>query len=299
MVDGRLALGFPGQGVDWAGVVEVLHEESTDPLVALLAERTGVRDWSTVDAADTARAQAAIFTAGVVGARLVGLEGVGVLAGHSFGELAALVTGGVLSEADGLELALVRGRLGAEVQQAHGGSMLAVVGIPERRVERLRRQALAEVGGTCELAVRNHAHQVVLSGDGPPLGWIEARARALDGRAHVLPIGAPYHTPFMAGAAERYVDAVEAVPRSAPVLPVLISTNPSAVVRTTTDVGAVPELLGDSLVLPVDWPETLAMARELGADRGLDVGPGNVLARIGRRAGLGFDARWLAPEPAR
>jgi malonyl CoA-acyl carrier protein transacylase len=283
--------------VDWVGVTQVLSEEADDPLAARLTERTGVADWSTVAATDTARAQAAIYTAGVIGGRLVGLDGVVALAGHSFGELAALVTAGVLSDEDGLGLALIRGRLGAEVQEDHGGSMLAVVSIPERRVERLRRQALAEVGGTCELAVRNHPQQIVLSGDDAPLAWIEERARGLDGRAHVLPIGAPFHTPFMTGAADRYSAAVADIDRSPPRLPVIVSTNPSVVIAGPRDLDALPELLGDSLVLPVDWPETLTVARDLGAETGIDVGPGNVLARIGRRAGMRFEARWLPPEP--
>ena len=102
----------------------------------------------------------------------------------------------------------------------------------------------------------------------------------------------------MTEAAEQYTAAVAAVGPAATRLPVVVSTNPSAVVASADEVDLVPALLGDSLVLPVDWPASLEVARALGAGTGLDVGPGNVLARIGRRAGMKFEARWQPPDPA-
>lgn len=289
-VDGAVAWGFPGQGVQWESVVERL-DASSSPLVTALAERTGTRDWASVDPADTRRAQGAILTAGLVAAADLDRQGLVVVCGHSFGELTALVAAEVLRAEDALDLALLRGELGAEVQAATGGSMLAVVSVDEWEVERLRRQAVAATGGPCELAVRNHALQVVLSGAPGTLAWIEERVPALGGRAHVLAIGGPFHTPAMGGAAERYVAAVAASPLSPPTVPVVLSTSPHPLV-TAADLDGLPARLGDGLVMPVDWPRALGLARELGAERGLDVGPGNVLGKIGRRAGLRFATLW-------
>lgn len=289
--DEGLTWGFPGQGVQWESVAERLGGAQGSTLVDRLAERTGVRDWAAVDPSDTRRAQAAILTASLVAAEGRDRDGVVVLCGHSFGELAALVAGGVLDVEAALDLALLRGELGAAVQAETGGAMLAVVSVDEWHVERLRRRALAAVPGACEVAVRNHGVQVVLSGAPATLAWIGQRVPALGGRAHLLPIGGPFHTPAMVPAAARYQSAVAALDLRAPEVPVLLSTSPRPV-ATAADLAALPERLGDGLVMPVDWPRTLALARELGATRGLDIGPGNVLGKVGRRAGLRFDTLW-------
>jgi malonyl CoA-acyl carrier protein transacylase len=283
--------------VRWDAVLDRLDGAAGEPLVAALRACTGVTDWSAVRPEDTRLAQPAVLVAGLLGRSDADADEVVAVVGHSFGELAALVAAGVLAVDDALRLARLRGELGAEVQAATGGGMLAVVSVDAAAVEELRQEALAAVGGTCELAVLNHRLQVVLSGDLDALRWIEARAEGLGGRAHLLPIGGPYHTPFMAEAAMTYRQAAAAVTWAAPTWPVVFSTR-SAPLSPDDDLSILPDVLADGLVRPVDWPRALGLARAAGAERGLDLGPGNVLAKIGRRAGLAFDALWLPPvEP--
>ena len=82
------------------------------------------------------------------------------MAGHSLGELAALVAAGALSERDGLELVALRGRLMQEAgEQAGDGGMLALLGTgaADHAAE------LAEAHGLA-VANDNSPQQVVLSG---------------------------------------------------------------------------------------------------------------------------------------
>lgn len=285
-----VAWGFPGQGVTWASVVERLDGAPVHELVVRLRDRIGDDPWAEVDPTDTRRAQAAILTASLLA--LDDLDGPPVaVCGHSFGELAALVAAGVITAEDGLELALLRGELGAEVQAATNGAMLAVVGVDEWTVERLRRLAVAAVPGPCDLAVRNHAVQVVLAGAPATLDHVEAEAEALGGRAHRLPIGGAFHTPAMAPVVARYEAAVAQRELAPPTVPVVLSTSPGAV-TDGSDLAALPARLGDALVMPVDWPRAIAEVKALGATEGLDVGPGNALGKVGRRAGLRFTSLW-------
>ncbi|MEL7208575.1 MAG: ACP S-malonyltransferase, partial [Actinomycetota bacterium] len=218
--------GFPGQGVAWSMVAARLEAGADDDLVRRLVDRTGVRDWAEVDPADTRLAQPGILTASLLEATTRPSDGVEVLVGHSFGELAALVVAGVLDVSQALDLAIARGEAGATALAERGGGMLAVVGVDEWEVEHVRRLALQAADGIVEVAVRNHHLQVVLSGDPPALDRVRDRVLATtEGRAHVLPIGGPFHSPFMADAAASYRESVASMALAPPRIPVVISTN--------------------------------------------------------------------------
>ena len=80
----------------------------------------------------------------------------------------------------------------------------------------------------------------------------------------------------MAAAELPFLLALEDVPMSRPHVPVVsgYAARPFA---------EVPFELARALVSPVRWRETMAMLVELGARRFVDVGPGEVLARLVKR----------------
>ena len=97
------------------------------------------------------------------------------MAGHSLGELGALVAAGALDEREGLELVTLRGRLMHESGLAAGdGSMLAVMGAGAS-------EQAAEIADAHDLTVANDNSpmQVVLSGAASALPAAAGHAREL------------------------------------------------------------------------------------------------------------------------
>ncbi len=98
-----------------------------------------------------------------------------MMAGHSLGELAALVAAGCLSERDGLELVALRGKLMQESgERAGDGGMLALLGAGAADHAR----ELAEAHGLA-VANDNSPQQVVLSGDRGAFDAASAAAKGL------------------------------------------------------------------------------------------------------------------------
>src|SRR4051812_37835046 len=104
----RTAFLFPGQGSQTPEMRDLVAEVRPD-LLDLVVEAVGEDPFDRV-ADGTNFAQPAIFCASLAGLRLLD-ETPDAVAGHSLGELAALVAAGALDEADGLRLVALRGRL--------------------------------------------------------------------------------------------------------------------------------------------------------------------------------------------
>jgi len=200
------------------------------------------------------------------------------LAGHSLGELSALVAGGALDELDALRLVVLRAELMAHPGQVGaGGTMLAVLGGTPARAARL-----ASRYGVC-VANDNAPDQVVLAGAGAELEVAAAAARAEGLRAVASPVAGAFNSPHMADAVEPFRTALAEVEFRAPAVPVLSCASAHRFVDPARE-------LADALVGPVRWRETmLALAAE-GANTFLDVGPGRVLAGLARRCAAGVAA---------
>src|SRR4051794_9975499 len=152
--DGQLAVLFPGQGSQTAGMRELVERLRPD-LLELAPSAVGEDPFERVDEG-TRWAQPAIFCAALAGWEELKHElHPDVLAGHSLGEVTALAAAGALSDADALRLVAARGRL---MQEAGGeGGMLAVRAPASDARETAARHGLA-------VANDNSPEQVVLSG---------------------------------------------------------------------------------------------------------------------------------------
>src|SRR5581483_10263954 len=204
------AILFPGQGSQTPEMRDTVAEVRPD-LLSLASEVVGEDPFARVDDG-TKFAQPAIFCASLAGWEALGRPRGEFMAGHSLGELAALVAAGCLDERDGLELVALRGKLMQESgERAGDGGMLALLGqgAADHAAE------LAE-GHGLSVANDNSPQQVVLSGDRSGFDGASAAAKELGLRPMELPVTGAFHSPMMAEAVPAFTEALERAPVSSP-----------------------------------------------------------------------------------
>ncbi|HSS31790.1 MAG TPA: ACP S-malonyltransferase [Solirubrobacterales bacterium] len=277
------AILFPGQGSQTAGMAAITAAQRPDLLAQARAE-LGADPFVQI-AAGTHFAQPALFCAALAHWKQSGGPVGSMIAGHSLGELAALVAGDALDAEQGLRLAVVRGRLMEEAAAARPGGMMAVLGGRDGYI-----RALA---ACFELTVANDnaPGQVVLSGAADALSEARRAVRADGLKAIRLPVAGAFHSPLMAGAAEKFRVELGAVAFRPPALPVFSST----AAAPFEDIAAG---LAAALTEPVVWQATLKRMRADGAETFLETGPGDVLTGLVRRTLDDVEARSLAEPEA-
>ncbi len=193
--------------------------------------------------------------------------------GHSLGEYAALYAAGAFDFDVGLKLVRKRGAL---MNAATEGGMAAILGMTGDAVA----AALAELGaGSIDVANFNAPGQTVISG---PKADIEAFAPRLKDkgarRAVILPVSGAFHSRYMKPAAEEFEAFLAGFSFKGLQIPCV--ANCSARPYTDDAIGA---NLVRQIFSSVRWVETVRNLRGQGADRFVEVGPGNVLAGLARQ----------------
>jgi malonyl CoA-acyl carrier protein transacylase len=264
------AILFPGQGSQTEEMRDTVRRVRPD-LLAAVSDALGEDPFRRVGDG-TNYAQPAIFCASLAGWKALGSPRGELMAGHSLGELAALVAAGALRESDGIELVVLRGRLMQEAGESAGdGGMVALLG-------RGAAEHARELADPNELSIANDnsPQQVVLSGARAAIPRVVAAAGEIGLRAIELDVSGAFHSPMMASAVPEFRTALERVELQPTVVPVL-----SAVTAEPFD--DVRLRLVQALTSPVRWRETMLALRELGAERFVEVGPGRVLTGLAKR----------------
>jgi [acyl-carrier-protein] S-malonyltransferase len=266
----------PGMGLPWRDhrswrVVERAEAALEEPVGELLL------DAPEEAMAKTRNAQLAVLLASLLAWEAVrpAIDTPVAVAGHSLGQLTALVAAGVLGLEEAVRLTARRGDLTEAAADRNGGRMAAVLGASAEDAE----AACAGVED-CWLANDNAPGQVVLGGTGEGLEAAGAAARA-GGARRVVPLNVQgaFHTPLMA-------DAAAAIPDE---LARTRFTTPSC--RVVSNEDAVPYddadewegRLARHLVRPVRWRQSMVTLAAMGADSFVEVGPGGVLGPMARR----------------
>jgi len=267
---GNTAILFPGQGSQTPEMRDTVAQIRPE-LLSTVIEVVGEDPFPRADEG-TRWAQPAIFCASLAGWAGLGRPTGDFMAGHSLGELAALVAAGALKERDGVELVALRGALmQASGERAGDGGMIALLGAGAA-------ERAAELAEAHDLAVANDnsPQQVVLSGSRTRLPDVAAAAKELGIRAMELPVTGAFHSPMMASAVPEFEAALARVEVSEPTVPVISA----ATAEPFDDVRA---RLAEALTSPVRWRETLLALNALGVDRFVETGPGHVLSGLAKR----------------
>ncbi|MEU6483368.1 ACP S-malonyltransferase [Streptomyces sp. NPDC046887] len=272
----------PGQGSQTPGM---LAGWLRDPVYA---ER--LRNWS--DAADvdlvhlggrapaaeiarTEHTQPLLVAAGLLAYEVLGAagsEGPLVAAGHSVGELTAAVYAGVLTPADAVRLAAVRGRAMAAACAETPTSMAAVVGgEPAAVLERI-----AELG--LHAATFNGPGQIVAAGAVADLQRLAA-APPPSATVKPLPVAGAFHTPYMESARQAVAEAAERTPFRRPA-GVLLSNADGTAVEEPDDIR---RRLVEQVVRPVRWDLCLETLARIAPEVTVCLPPARTLAGLFRR----------------
>lgn len=300
-LSGPIALLFPGQGVQKTGMGKNLYdrypaaqrvfmraEELLEMPVRRLCFEGPVEELNRTDVIQPC-VMTVCWASYEVWRESYGLENVSVTAGHSLGEIASLAAAGSIPWETALLLVKERGRVMAEAAGEHVG-MIAIVGLRESEVERIRQQASGL--GDLWIANRNADVQFVLSGEMPAVQEAERLATAAGARrALILTIPLAAHTPLMEAAAAAFRRAVDLLPLKAPSIPIIANASGEAL-RT---VGALRDELRLQMLRQVDWARTMVAMRAMKVRTVVELGPGRVLASLAAKHIPGVDT-WNAEE---
>jgi [acyl-carrier-protein] S-malonyltransferase len=259
---------------------ELVETERPD-LLRQVSALVGEDPFARVD--DSTRfAQPAIFCASLAGwERARDRVDATAFAGHSLGELTALVASGALDEHDGLRLVVLRGLLMAiSGEQAGGGTMLVLLGATSAQAA-----AVAAHHGV-SVANDNAPGQVVLSGARDGLAAARDDAAGAGLRTIELDVTGAFHSPQMQDAVIPFREALAEVEFHAPAAPVISCATALPFVDPCQELAA-------ALVRPVRWRETMAALAADGMLAFVDAGPGRVLAKLAPRCVPGAGAASL------
>jgi len=261
----------PGMGMDFfeaSPVARKIFDEAAEILGADFLPSFFEGDAETVN--NTRVAQPALLTVEVAIARHLMEKGVtpGVCAGHSLGEIPALVVARVCAYPDALLFTRERARLMSE--DVPEGGMAAVMGLEPEAIE----AALPE---GVQVANFNSPQQTIISGTKAGLEAAESALKAA-GAKRVMPlaVSGPFHSELMRPAAEAFAKVLAGVSFNAPHCAFVSSVTG----KREDDPGKIRELLSEQLYSPVRW---VGVMQNLGAESALEIGPGGVLKGLAKR----------------
>lgn len=201
------------------------------------------------------------------------------VAGHSMGELSALIACQALPFEAALRLARRRGELMKQAGERNPGGMAAVLGADIPALEGIC-AAASQPGEIVQIANDNCPGQVVISGASPAL----VRAIQLAGQAGIrrirpLVVSIAAHSPLMVSAQDEFSQAVQAAPFVDPAVPLV--GNVSALPLTTA--AEIRDDLCAQLTSRVRWTESVQEMAARGVTAMLELGSGSVLAGLVKR----------------
>jgi [acyl-carrier-protein] S-malonyltransferase len=201
------------------------------------------------------------------------------VAGHSMGELSALVAAGALPFIEALRLVRRRGELMKRAGEINPGGMAAVLGLDIPALERLCAQASRQ-DEIVQVANDNCPGQVVISGARPALERAIDLARQAGARhAKPLAVSIAAHSPLMVHAQADFNQAVNAASIQDPRHPIV--GNVTAVPLTLAS-----EIRADlqaQLTSRVRWTESIQRMVQDGVKTFYELGSGNVLTGLLKR----------------
>jgi len=275
---------FPGQGAQFPGMGKDLY--INNPNAKDLFERanthlgfriTDIMFEGTQEALmQTQVTQPAVFLHSVILAQTTPLFQPAMVAGHSLGELSALVASRVLTFEEGLQLVAKRAEAMQAACKLASGTMAAILGLSDEEVE----QVCATTDAFVVPANYNCPGQLVISGTKKGIALAcKAMEKAGSRGAMPLPVGGAFHSSLMEPAKQQLTQAIAHAKFRRGICP--IYQNVDAVPTTAPEV--IQENLIQQLNSPVRWSQIIQNMIRDGVKRFVVCGPGKVLQGLVKR----------------
>src|ERR1700712_1964224 len=277
---------FPGQGAQFVGMGKDLYEQS-EKARELFEKANGILgfritdimfDGTEEDLKQTKVTQPAIFLHSVILAKVLGDDfKPDMAAGHSLGEFSALVSAGALSFEDGLKLVAARANAMQKACEIQPSTMAAILGLDDFTVEDICHR----ISNIVVPANYNCPGQLVISGT---ISGIDTACELMTAagakRALKLNVGGAFHSPLMESARVELEHAIVHTEIKTPVCPIYQNID----AKPYTDPQHIKHNLIAQLTGPVRWTQTVVHMLEDGATSFTEVGPGNVLQGLVKKA---------------
>lgn len=273
---------FPGQGSQFVGMGKDLYESNA--LARELFDKANeILGYSITDIMfggtdedlrQTKVTQPAVFLHSVISALCLGEEfKPDMVAGHSLGELSALVACGCLSFEDGLRLVYARAMAMQACCEKVPGTMAAIINLADDKIAEI----CAGIEGVVIPVNFNSPGQVVISGEVDAVNEACVKLKEAGAkRALPLPVGGAYHSPLMQPAAVELAAAIEKAEFKTPVCPIYQNVD----AKPYTDPELIKKNLLAQLTSPVRWTQTVVNMIGDGMTEFVECGPGQVLTGL-------------------
>ncbi len=269
---------FPGQGSQLPGMGKDLHHSNSHAktLFEIANEILGFRitevmfEGTLEELRQTWATQLAVFLHSVISAKTSPHFQPDMVAGHSLGELSALVANQVLTFEAGVQLVDQRAKAMQRACELAPGTMVAVLGLNEEKIEKI----CACIDEAVVIANYNCIGQWVISGSRKGISVACEALRNTEVRKIVpLAVGGAFHSPLMQPAQEQLAKVITQTKFQRGICPIYQNVN----ARPTTDPEVIQENLIRQLTAPVQWIQTIQQMIRDGAQQFIECGPSKVL----------------------
>ena len=276
---------FPGQGSQHVGMGKVLYDSydyikeiyqtATDILGFNLIEISFYDKYNKLD--QTQFTQPAIFMHSIVVDWLLKKKNIkpNAVAGHSLGEISALVSANVLKFEDALKIVKIRANAMFNASNTSPGIMAAVIGANKKQIN-----VLCDQDGIVVPANYNSPNQIVISGEVNAVNSAIASAKKMGIKRIIkLNVSGAFHSPLMNSVKKPLLNIIDSTNFNNSLVPIYQNISANPVIKAST----IKINLIKQLENPVLWLQTILNMKKIGISKFIEVGPGNVLMGLNKK----------------
>lgn len=282
----KLALLFPGQGSQYVGMAKDIYENSAKAREFVEQAEESIKykiseimfNGPIDELKLTSITQPAIFLHSILILNELGEIDVDASAGHSLGEYSALVANKSLDPLDAFKLVRKRGEAMLSAGQKYPGTMAAIIGMQNEKLEEICLEASTE--GVVQCANFNSPGQVVISGSVEGVRKAMELAKSSGAKlVKELVVSGAFHSPLMEPAINQLKAELESTEINIPKFPVYANVNAEPVSQKDE----IKDLLLKQLTAAVKWEDSIKNMINDGITEFVEIGPGKVLQGLLKR----------------